>query len=170
MTRNRAAKRTSRSLREYLQRLAEGRGADELIHPRRALRDRSRSTEAPGAGDHGPAPADKPSFEPLETIDQNNELVRLLDEAMAEIHRILLEMTRRIGEHSEPILKAVDVLGELELQFAKARFAEDYNCVPVLMLGNDSVDRQEPRGESRSRLSGPNPARLVLIKARHSLL
>ena len=33
--------------------------------------------------------------EPLETIEQNNELVRLFDEELAEIHRILLEMTRR---------------------------------------------------------------------------
>ena len=72
----------------------------------------------------------------------------------------------------------MDVLGELELQFAKARFAEDYGCVPVLMLGNDSVGQQEARGDSRSfdcaqdrpRLSGPSPARLVLIKARHPLL
>jgi DNA mismatch repair protein MutS2 len=66
----------------------------------------------------------------------------------------------------------VDVLGELELQFAKARFAEDYSCVPVAM------GEQEPCGDSRSfdyaqdgpRLSGPSPARLVLIKARHPLL
>src|SRR6185503_5338463 len=96
----------------------------------------------------------------------------LLDEEMAEIHRILLEMTRRIGENSEPILKAVDVLGELELQFAKARFAEDYSCVPVAM------GEQEPPGDSRSfdyaqdgpRLSRPSPTRLILIKARHPLL
>ena len=122
---------------------------------------------------HGASSSGQTVFvEPLETIDQNNELVRLLDEEMAEIHRILLEMTRRIGENSEPILKAVDVLGELELQFAKARFAEDYSCVPVAM------GEQEPPGDSRSfdcaqdgpRLSGPSPARLVLIKARHPLL
>ncbi|MGA9812690.1 MAG: Smr/MutS family protein, partial [Terriglobales bacterium] len=50
------------------------------------------------------------------------------------------------------------------------RFAEEYGCVPVLMLGNDSVDRQETPGDSRPRLSGPNPARLVLINARHPLL
>jgi len=57
----------------------------------------------------------------------------LLDEEQAEIHRILLEMTRRIAEHAGAILAAVGVLGELELQFAKARFAEDYNCIPVVL-------------------------------------
>ena len=29
---------------------------------------------------------------------------------------------------------AVDVLTELELQFAKARFAQDYDCVAVKLL------------------------------------
>jgi DNA mismatch repair protein MutS2 len=38
-------------------------------------------------------------------------------------------MTRRVGERSEAILAASDVLAELELQFAKARFAEDYDCI-----------------------------------------
>ena len=51
---------------------------------------------------HGASSSGQTVFvEPLETIEQNNELVRLLDEEQAEIHRILLEMTRRIGEHSE---------------------------------------------------------------------
>jgi len=63
--------------------------------------------------------------EPIETIEQNNDLVRLLDEEQAEIHRILLEMTRRIGEHAASIHSSLGVLAELELQFAKARFAED---------------------------------------------
>ena len=57
--------------------------------------------------------------------------MRLLEEEQVEIHRILIEMTRRIGEQAEPIRAAVEVLAELELQFAKARFAEDYNCVAV---------------------------------------
>jgi DNA mismatch repair protein MutS2 len=87
--------------------------------------------------------------EPLETIEQNNELVRLLDEEQAEIHRILLEMSRRIGEQGAAILAALGVLAELELQFAKARFAEEYNCVAVEFGRRDQ---------------------LVLIKARHPLL
>ncbi len=163
------------SLRGYLRRLAEGGAVqDELITirgERFVIPIKIEQKRRVQGVIHGASSSGQTVFvEPLETIDQNNELVRLLDEEMAEIHRILLEMTRRIGENSEPVLKAVDVLGELELQFAKARFAEDYACVPVLMLGNDSVDRQEPRGDSRSRLSGPSPARLVLIKARHPLL
>jgi DNA mismatch repair protein MutS2 len=95
----------------------------------------------------------------LETIEQNNELVRLLEEEQAEVHRILLEMTRRIGDHAEAILAALAVLSELELQFTKARFAENYNCVAVSL-----------RGDSRSRLSEASETRLILRQARHPLL
>ncbi len=82
---------------------------------------------------HGASSSGQTVFvEPLETIEQNNELVRLLDEEQAEVHRILLEMTRRIGEHAEAIRQRPDVLAELELQFAKARFAEEYDCVAAV--------------------------------------
>jgi len=113
---------------------------------------------------HGASSSGQTVFvEPLETIEQNNELVRLLDEEQAEIHRILVEMTRRIGENAGPILEAVDVLSELELHFAKARFAEEYNCVAVI-LSEDS------RGDGHSRPSTSHAARLVIIQARHPLL
>ena len=36
-------------------------------------------------------------LEPLETIEQNNELVRLIEEEQAETRRIFLAMTREIG-------------------------------------------------------------------------
>ena len=102
--------------------------------------------------------------EPLETIEQNNELVRLLDEEQAEIHRILMEMTRKIGEQSHEIQTASEVLAELDLQFAKAHFAEDYNCVRATI-----VENQEERRDSHPRLSASG-VRLLLHKARHPLL
>ena len=50
---------------------------------------------------HGASSSGQTVFvEPLETIEQNNELVRLLEEELTEIHRILLEMTQRIGAHA----------------------------------------------------------------------
>ncbi len=45
---------------------------------------------------HGSSSSGQTVFvEPLETIEQNNELVRLLDEEQREIHRILVAMTAR---------------------------------------------------------------------------
>jgi DNA mismatch repair protein MutS2 len=167
------------SLRGYLRRLAEGGTVqDELITirgerfviPIKVEQKRRVQGVVHGASSSGQTVY----VEPLETIEQNNELVRLLDEELAEIHRILLEMTRRIGEHSESIHAAEETLCELELQFAKARFAEDYNCVAVALsnAAESSAEvkaQPEPYGDSRPRLSA-SAARLLLHNARHPLL
>jgi DNA mismatch repair protein MutS2 len=68
-------------------------------------------------------------IEPLETIDLNNELVRLSEEEAREVHRILLEMTARLRGHSDSIRGTLDTMAALELVFAKARFAVDFDCV-----------------------------------------
>jgi DNA mismatch repair protein MutS2 len=159
------------SLRGYLRKLAEGGTVqDELITirgERFVIPVKVEQKRRVQGVVHGTSSSGQTVFvEPLETIEQNNELVRLLDEEQAEVHRVLLEMTRQIGENAEAILAAAETLAELELQFAKARFAEDYNCVAVTL----SEDRQESRGDKRPRLSQPSKARLLLHRARHPLL
>ena len=67
--------------------------------------------------------------EPLETIDLNNELVRLREEEQNEVLRILREMTELLRAHAPHIQAAVDAIGALELLFAKAGFALDFGCV-----------------------------------------
>ncbi|MGB6474141.1 MAG: Smr/MutS family protein [Candidatus Sulfotelmatobacter sp.] len=167
------------SLRGYLRRLAEGGTVqDELITirgerfviPIKVEQKRRVQGVVHGASSSGQTVY----VEPLETIEQNNELVRLLDEELAEIHRILLEMTRRIGDHSESIHSAEETLCELELQFAKSRFAEDYNCVAVQLSAvaessHEAVAQQDTCGDSRPRLSA-SAASLLLHNARHPLL
>jgi DNA mismatch repair protein MutS2 len=165
------------SLRGYLRRLAQGGAVqDELITirgERFVIPIKIEQKRRVQGVVHGTSSSGQTVFvEPLETIEQNNELVRLLDEEMAEIHRILLEMTRRIGENSGLILQAVGVLGELELQFAKARFAEDYSCVPATFYGVEQGLRPaNPRGAT-SGVSAPEAAArgLILRQARHPLL
>ena len=150
------------SLRSHLRRLAEGGTVqDELITirgERFVIPVKVEQKRRVQGVVHGASSSGQTVFvEPLETIEQNNELVRLLDEELAEVHRILLEMTRKIGEQAESILAAADVLAELELQFAKARFAEDYNCVGANLGPGDA--------------NGASPvSRLILHRARHPLL
>jgi DNA mismatch repair protein MutS2 len=151
------------SLRGYLRRLAEGGTVQDELVTIRGERfvipvKIEQKRRVPGVV-HGSSSSGQTVFvEPIETIDQNNDLVRLLDEEQAETHRILLEMTHRIGESAEAIRSAADALAELELQFAKARFAEDYFCVPVTLNPAGTAD-----GQTRE-------PRLVLHKARHPLL
>ena len=67
--------------------------------------------------------------EPLETIDLNNDLVRLTEEEMRESHRILRELTERLRGYAEPIRQTLVTMGELEMLFAKGRFAVEFDCV-----------------------------------------
>lgn len=152
------------SLRGHLRRLAEGGSVqDELITirgERFVIPVKVEQKRRVHGVVHGASSSGQTVFvEPLETIEQNNELVRLIDEEMAEVHRILIQMTRQIGESAGSILAAAGVLGELELQFAKARFAEDYGCVAAEF----SVERVDSSGSS----TGQN---LILHRARHPLL
>src|ERR1700722_5089729 len=183
------------SLRGYLRRLAEGGTVqDELVTirgERFVIPVKVEQKRRVQGVVHGASSSGQTVFvEPLETIEQNNELVRLLDEEMVEIHRILLEMTQRIGARAEEILAAVDVLGELELQFAKARFAEDYDCVAVQLRGGSESSGEDaglrpgwtlrlrsgqasegpPPHPSRPHTSLDDSSRLLLHNARHPLL
>jgi DNA mismatch repair protein MutS2 len=163
------------SLRGYLRRLAEGGAVqDELITirgERFVIPVKVEQKRRVQGVVHGASSSGQTVFvEPLETIEQNNELVRLLDEEQAEIHRILLEMTRRIGEQAEAILASTEVLSELELLFAKARFAEQYNCVAVTLSGDEPASSGDgPRVDGHSCPSA-SEVRLLLHNARHPLL
>jgi len=67
--------------------------------------------------------------EPLETIEQNNELVRLIEEEQAEIHRIFVALTRQVGVYSVGLVEGARVLALVDSLQARARFARDYDCV-----------------------------------------
>ena len=145
------------SLQGHLRRLAEGDALQEdvvtirgerFVIPVKAEHKRRVQGVVHGASSSGQTVF----VEPLETIEQNNELVRLLEDELAEVHRILLDMTRRIGEWAGKIKSAVEVLAELELQFAKAKFAEEYNCVAPVLAHSSA------------------PSALIVREARHPLL
>lgn len=103
---------------------------------------------------HGSSSTGQTVFvEPLETIEQNNEIVRLLDEEQAEVHRILVALTRAISIQSETIHVGTAVLAEAEAHYARARFAIQFRCVQPSFF-----DAQDGLGE------------LSLVAARHPLL
>src|SRR5579884_2033958 len=157
------------SLRGYLRRLAEGGTVqDELITVRGdrfVIPVKVEQKRRVQGVVHGASSSGQTVFvEPLETIEQNNELVRLLEEENVEIHRILLEMTSRIGEQAPALETATDAIAEIELQFAKARFARDYQCVRPHVLSGQSG----PSGQDREQPNTTNHLRVT--NARHPIL
>ena len=153
------------SLRSYLRRLSAGGALQEEVVTIRGERfvipvKAEQKRRVQGVV-HGVSSSGQTVFiEPLDTIEQNNELIRLLEEEQAEVRRILLEMTGRIGQRASEIATACEILSELELQFAKARFAEDYHCVRPLL----DPAKTSPRSETA------DAKVLILRQARHPLL
>ena len=100
---------------------------------------------------HGSSGTGRTLFlEPLETIGLNNQLVRLREDELREIERILAEITAALRQHVEEILSTATALADFDLIFAKAGFARDYNAII-------------PKFSTGAR-------RLVLREARHPLL
>src|SRR5215831_15924947 len=133
------------SLRGSLRRLAEGGAVqDELVTirgERFVIPVKTEQRKRVNGVVHGASSSGQTVFiEPLETIEQNNDLVRLLEEEQAEVRRILQEMTERLGERADEIAVATDVLAEVELQIGKARFAVDYDCVRPELTGFESTE------------------------------
>jgi len=98
---------------------------DRFVIPVRAELKRRISGVVHGASSSGQTVY----VEPLETIEQNNELVRLLEEEQAEIHRIFVALTRQVGGYAHGLVEGARVLALVDSLQARARFARDYDCV-----------------------------------------
>jgi DNA mismatch repair protein MutS2 len=153
------------SLRGYLRRLAEGGAVqDELVTirgERFVIPVKTEQRKRVNGVVHGASSSGQTVFiEPLETIEQNNDLVRLLEEELAEVRRILQEMTARIGEQADAIAAATEAMAEIELQFGKARFGLDYDCVSP-ELTQDFIELRAARHPLLERNLRPKGGKVV---------
>jgi DNA mismatch repair protein MutS2 len=113
---------------------------------------------------HGSSSTGQTVFvEPMETIEQNNELVRLLDEEQAEIHRILVALTNALGENAPMLNAGAAILAEVESHFVRARFAQELDCVTPTFADRLSLkDARHPLLELRMRAEpGQGPKRPI---------
>lgn len=169
------------SLRTALRRYSEGGSAqDELITirgERFVIPVKSEWKRRVAGVVHGASSSGQTVYvEPLETIELNNELVRLLEEEQAEIHRIFAAMTRQIAQHANVILEGAEALCEVDTLLARALFAAEFGAsrpaihaflgalaepAPMLVLKN----ARHPLLERRLRAQG---GKVVPISARMS--
>ena len=97
------------SLRAALRRLSgEGATQEDLITirgERFVIPVRSELKRRVSGVIHGASSSGQTVYvEPLETIEQNNELVRLIEEEQAEIHRIFVALTRQVAGHAQGLV------------------------------------------------------------------
>ncbi len=119
-------------------------------------------------------------IEPLATVELNNSLRELELQEQEEVERILIELTANVAAEDERITWAVESLADLDLAFAKAKYAEALRArephIQTAEGGRQTASPPSTAGVS----STPAPAlpsagvhrppSLNLINARHPLL
>jgi DNA mismatch repair protein MutS2 len=112
--------------------------------------------------------------EPLETIEQNNELVRLIEEEHEEIHRIFVGLTRQVGGYALSLVAGARVLALVDSLQARAKFARSYDCVaPVITTDVLSIAAaRHPLLDKRLRAAGGKivPLTLELTAANRQII
>ncbi len=98
-------------------------------------------------------------IEPLEAVDLNNEIRELQLAERDEVRRILASISELVGRWSESIDKTVGALADLDLAFAKARYAEELRATEPIL-----------REFRRDEAPGHPGSTLRLLGARHPLL
>ena len=79
---------------------------------------------------HGMSSSGQTAFvEPLETIETNNELVRLHEVEIAEITKVLFAITEELRDHREELNLMANAVGLLDFIAAKSRLALNQNAI-----------------------------------------
>ncbi|MDO8473361.1 MAG: endonuclease MutS2 [Dehalococcoidia bacterium] len=96
--------------------------------------------------------------EPLLAVELGNELRQLIIEEKQEIDRILSALSSRVGEVAAEISLNVNAAAQLDLAFAKARYADRVSAIEPLVMAPTAGNNISHRRIIR------------LVKARHPLL
>ena len=95
---------------------------------------------------HGMSSSGQTAFvEPLETIEMNNELVRLREIEANEIVKVLFEITEELRYEREALGTMAEVIGQVDFIAAKARLALDQNAVEPTINEAGRLNLQDAR-------------------------
>ena len=98
-------------------------------------------------------------IEPLAVVEWNNRYRELELEERDEVRRILAELSKRVADHADELVRMIEVMAELDLAMMCARYAEDLDASePELMPFKGSEDEKHPGST------------IQLYQARHPLL
>ena len=97
--------------------------------------------------------------EPLSVVETNNQYRELELAERDEIRRILSALSHQVGAMADELLRAVDTIAELDMVFARAKYAE------TLAASEPNIHPIRPRKDSH------HPGTIIqLYQARHPLL
>ncbi len=105
-------------------------------------------------------------IEPIPVVEANNELRELQLKERDEERRVLAELSALVAQHADEIVWGVESLAQLDLAFAKAKYAEE-------LKASEPVLHELKLPASKSKDAQPSTFNLPtfnLIQARHPLL
>lgn len=120
--------------------------------------------------------------EPLSVVDQNNQYRELILDEQNEERRILTDLSNLVGEKAFELDQTINLISELDLAFARAKYAYDLNATAPDLV---SIAKKNKAVKSRRKPGGPNTddqdttdlgggrhpgTRIRLYQARHPLL
>lgn len=116
-------------------------------------------------------------IEPIGTVELNNEFRSLELQEEQEIQRILAELSAKIGQQADSIKRVVERLAELDLIFARARYASEIRAYEPEFVEWRKIEQAKPpkhANELDKWVAPPpnlHPGSTIWIKAaRHPLL
>jgi DNA mismatch repair protein MutS2 len=108
-------------------------------------------------------------IEPLAVVDLNNKWRESQLAEEEEIRRILTALTERIADAAGPIRRTVEALGDLDLIFAKARYANEVRATEPELVPFRSDTSARPAQDPQTGFDHPGST-IRLFQARHPLL
>lgn len=102
--------------------------------------------------------------EPLAVVELNNQYRELQLAERDEERRILAELSQQIGDQAYEVLHTVEVIAELDLVFARGKYADDLGATEPILHAFP------PSGRGESKASSHPGSVIRLYQARHPLL
>ena len=99
-------------------------------------------------------------MEPTVTVGLGNALRELVIEERREVEKVLRLLSAEVGAHSEDIARSIELVAELDLVMAKARYAQRIKAAEPEIIEPDNIGKT-----NRDRISF-----IKLVEARHPLL
>jgi len=110
-------------------------------------------------------------IEPLAIVEMNNRCRELQLEEEREVQRVLAALSGLVAENGSSIIRTVEILAELDLALAKARYAEAINASPPELVSFTEGPAPPTRSEASLGEKTPHPGSYLHLKrARHPLL
>jgi DNA mismatch repair protein MutS2 len=112
-------------------------------------------------------------IEPLAVVDLNNKWREAQLAEEEEIRRILAALTEVVSKAAGPISRTVEALGDLDLIFAKARYANELRATEAELapFSSDRGRRTPQAGTEKPESGAEHPGSTIrLFQARHPLL